>query len=229
MKKLLVVLLLCATSVFTCAQVVTISVDNTEPRVGQEVVLTIDASFFDDMIKESLASVAFSDMKSTFDRKFIPEKEGQVMIGPYTFDFNGKSYRTNEIRLNVIEALPDREGVWIRKLNIGEEQYILIEQIVMNRPKSKNTEGGMSLSWETDSDGLVELDVTDVKGLSFFNNRSGHGGTPGNSREYTLGTSYCFKFYRIKKEQGFTGGFKLKEKHFRNLPNGTKIPEIVID
>jgi hypothetical protein len=229
MKNLLVLLPLTVLSVFVSAQVVKISVDNTEPRVGQEVVLTIDASFFDYMIKESLTSVAFSDMQSTFDRKFIPGHEGEIMIGPFMFEFNGKSYRTNEIRLNVIEALPDREGIWIRKLTIGADQYILIEQIVVNEPKNKKTESGISMSWATDSDGLAELDVTDVKGLSFFKNRSGHGGAPGNSREYTLGTSYCFKFYRIDKGEGFSGSFKLKERHFRNLPKGTKIPEIVID
>jgi hypothetical protein len=226
--KQIFVLSFCVLTILTSAQV-KISVDNTEPRVGQEVVLTIDATFFDEMVKESMTSVAFSDMTSTFDRKFIPQREGEIMVGPYTFEFNGKSYRTNEIKLNVIEALPDKEGVWVRKLTIGDEEYILIEQIVVNKPTTSGTGNNVSLSWQTDTDGLTELDVENVKGLAFFKNRSGHGGAPGNSREYKEGTSYCYKFYRIDRQEGFTGGFKLKEKHFKNLPKGTNIPEIVID
>jgi hypothetical protein len=227
MKKILV-LSFCLLTIFASAQVVKISVDNTEPRVGQEVVLTIDATFFDEVVEESMSGVAFSDMKSTFDRKFIPQREGEMMVGPYTFQFNGKSYRTNEIRLNVIEALPDKEGVWIRKLTIGDEQYILIEQIVVNKPTAGN-DSNVSLSWQSDTDGLAELDVENVEGLSFFKNRSGHGGVPGNSREYKEGTSYCYGFYKIQKQEGYAGGFKLKEKHIKNLPKGTKIPEIIID
>lgn len=211
------------------AQEVKISVDNTEPRVGQEVVLTIDATFFDDMIKDAMTSVSFSDMKSSFDRKFRPEREGEIIIGPYTFEFNGKTFRTNEIKLNVIEALPDKEGAWVRKVTIGDEQYILIEQIVVNKPVTKNTNDGFHISWDTASEGLAELSVDGVKGLSFFENRSGRGGTPGTAREYSPGTSYCFKFYRIDRSDGFSGNFKLKEKHFKNLPKGTRIPEIVIE
>jgi hypothetical protein len=227
--KQVFVLSFCMLTIFTSAQVVKISVDNTEPRVGQEVVLTIDATFFDEMVKELMTSVAFSDMTSTFDRKFIPQREGEIMVGPYTFEFNGKSYRTNEIKLNVIEALPDKEGVWVRKLTIGDEEYILIEQIVVNKPTTTGSDNNISLSWQTDTDGLAELDVENVKGLAFFKNRSGHGGVPGNSREYKEGTSYCFKYYRIDRQEGFAGGFKLKEKHFKNLPKGTNLPDIVID
>jgi hypothetical protein len=228
MKKILVVAL-CSLTIFASAQVVKISVDNTEPRVGQEVVLTIDATFFDNMVQESMTSVSFSDTKSSFDRKFIPQKEGETLIGPYTFEFNGKSYRTNEIKLNVIEALPDKEGVWIRKLTIDEDQYILIEQIVISKQVKSVDGNNISISWETDTDNLAELDIENVKGLSFFKNRSGHGGAPGNSREYQAGANYCYKFYKIQRDAEFEGGFKLKEKHFKNLPKGTKVPDIVID
>lgn len=134
------------------------------------------------------------------------------------------------LTINVIPNLTDKEGVWIRKLKIDDTDYILIEQISIIKPVTTNSVDSWNIEWRATEENLVRLSK-EPKGedIEFEDSRSGMGEHPDPDKGYPHSINYSYKFYEIKKGVGFKGRFKLKERHFENLPKGTKIPDIVIE
>lgn len=228
-----IILLLTGLTIPSFAQNINIKVDNTEPRLGQEISLTIETKFFEEFLKGTFTdSVEF---KQTFSNKdltktIIAKRLGPMTIGPLKFEFNGVTYLSNSIIINVIPNLTDQEGVWIRKLKIDNKDYIVIEQIVTIKPVTTGSGNTWNTEWKSTEENLVELiKEPDNVDIEFFQGRSGMGGHPDKSKGYPPSISYSYKFYEVKRGSDFKGPFKLKEKHFEKLPKGTKIPDIIID
>ncbi len=228
-----IILLVTGLTFPSLAQNIQIKIDNSEPRLGQEINLTIETNFFEEFLKRTFTdSIEF---KQTFSNKeltktIVAKQLGPMTIGPLRFEFNGVTYLSNSIIINVIPNLTDKEGVWIRKLKIDSKDYIVIEQISIIKPVTTGSGNTWNTEWKSTEENLVKLiKEPENEDIEFFEGRSGMGGHPDKNKGYSPSISYSYKFYEIKKGSGFKGVFRLKEKHFENLPKGTKIPEIVID
>lgn len=228
-----IVLLTTVVSVQSQAQNLKIKVDNTEPRLGQEINLTMESIFFEDFLNKTCTdSLQFKKSYSNPDltKTIVANRLGQLTIGPIKFEFNGVNYVSNSIKINVIPNLSDEEGVWIRKMKIEDKEFILIEQISKTEPMTSVTENALRIEWKATPESLVKL-IKEPKeqGIEFLDRRSGVGAHPDPSKEHPHSISYSYKFYEIKKSSKFKESFRLKEEHFQNLPKGAKIPNIVID
>lgn len=214
-------------------QNIQLKVDNTEPRMWQEITLTIETRFFEEFLKSTFTDSI--ELKQTYSNKdlkktIIPKRLGLMTIGPIQFDFNGVTYFSNSITINVISNLSDEEGVWIRKLRIDTADYIVIEQISTIKPVITSSPNTWNTEWKATQENLAKLiKEPDDDDIEFFQSRSGMGGHPDKSKGYPPSISYSYKFYEIRKGSKFKGNFKLKERHFESLPKGTKIPDIVIN
>lgn len=231
-KSSILILLLTGLTITSLAQNIQIKVDNTEPRLGQEFNLTIETDFFDKFLKATFTDSL--EVKRTYSNKnltktIIAKHLGPVTIGPIQFEFDGTTYFSNSITINVIPNLTDKEGVWIRKLRIDNRDYIVIEQISNIKPVTTGSGNTWTTEWKATEDNLVSLVEKPGEDIEFFNGRSGVGGHPDKGKGYSPSVSYAFKFYEIKRLPGFKGSFRLKEKYFENLPKGTEIPDIVIE
>lgn len=228
-----IVLLTTGLTTSSFAQNIRIKVDNTEPRLGQEINLTIETSFFEEFLRKSFSdSIEFKETYSNKDltKTLIAKRLGPMTIGPMQFEFNGVTYSSNSLSINVIPNLTDKEGVWIRKLKIDSTDYILIEQITIIKPVTTGSVNSWNTEWRATEENLTRL-IKEPKeeGIEFADWRSGMGQHPDADKDYSPSISYSYKFYEIKKGAGFKRSFKLKERHFENLPKGAKIPEIVIE
>jgi hypothetical protein len=228
-----IILLLTGLSFPSFAQNIQIKVDNTEPRLGQEFDLTIDTGFFEEFLTGAFRdSLEFEETSSNKGMKktIVAKRLGPMTIGPLKFEFNGVTYFSNTILINVIQNLTDKEGVWVRKIKIDNEDYIVIEQIVTLKPVETRSANTWNTEWKATEENLVKLIKEPENGdLEFSDRRSGMGGHPDKSKEYPPSVSYSYKFYEIKRGPAFKGPFRLREKHFEKLPKGTNIPDIVID
>lgn len=223
-----IILVLTGLTSLLSAQNIQIRVDNTEPRLGQEINLTVEILFFEEFLKGALSDNL--ELKPTHSNMMratiIPKQLGPTTIGPLEFQFNGVTYLSNSISINVIPNLTDKEGVWVRKLRMDDKDFVVVEQITTLKPKTK----GSSTEWKPVEDNLVKLiEAPAGKHIEFFEGRSVMGGHPDKSKGYPPSISYSCKVYSVKKQPGFAGDFRLEEKYFENLPRGTRIPEIVID
>jgi BatD DUF11 like domain len=215
------------------AQNVKISVDNTEPRVGQEFTLTFEADFFSDLLHKAISdSIGFdtSDANKDLTSTMFARYKGPMTVGPFKFEFNGKQYWSNTVHLNVLEGLDGKKGVWLRKIKIDEKDYLLLEQIVLLTPIVTTSANTWNTEWKNKEENLAEL-IQKPKGedIEFYETRSGMGGKPDKTRDYPPEVSYAYKFYQIKKGPKFKGPLKLTEKNFRKLPPGANVSPIEIN
>jgi hypothetical protein len=203
------------------AQNLTISVDHTEPRLGQEINLSLQSDFFNEFLEDSFSDsfeLWGSYLNEPFTRTIVVRRLGSLTIGPIQFEFNGKKYSSNSISLNVLPDLPEKEGVWIRKLRIDSTDFILIEQIT-----------GVQAGNSSDEKLTRLIKEPSEVSIRFSEWRSGSGVQPNTEKSLPPSLKYSYRFYEIRKGEEFTGKFKLKEIHFTDLPKGVKIPEIIID
>lgn len=215
---------------------VTISLDNVEPRVGQEFLLTIESDFLDSYLKKLLPTeidikpgAVPSLTKDTY-KTLMATKEGQMTIGPLEFSFNGVKYKSNILKINVIPALGDDEGLWVRKIRLDDADYILLEQILTAKKLTSRTGSTTTIKWESVDDQFAKLIIdTDFDGVEFEDSHSGTGGHPDKVKSHPTEIRYSYKYYRIKKSSDFKGELKLKTDHFVDLPSNFKLGDIIIN
>jgi hypothetical protein len=214
---------------------VTISVDNVEPRVGQEFRLTIESDFLDNYLKKLLPTeidikpgAVPSLTKDTY-KTLMATKEGQMTIGPLEFSFNGEKYKSNTLKINVIPALGDEEGLWVRKIRLDDADYILLEQILIAKKLTTRTGNTTTIKWESVDDQFAKLIVdTEFEGIEFEDSNSGKSGHPDKIKSHPPEIRYSYKYYRIKKSSDFKGELKLKVDHFVDLPPNFELQDIII-
>lgn len=200
-----------------------IEIDNAAPRLGEDIILSFDMKFLNDEIEKQLPKGVEIGNSSVFNltngelRKTVSfEKIGKYVLGPFSFEFNGKRIVTDSIEVNVAEALPFEEGVWVRYVETAAERYIIIEQLT----KYTKTELGAAFGNKNE---FVEL--IDNLALGLNTNRN-HSSTSTKHKDGDILSPvffYTFKKYVITTTEEFKGKFKLKEKHLKNLPKKIKV------
>lgn len=232
----LTLLVLFSFSGILAQKAVTISVDNAEPRVGQEFLLTIESDFLNGYLEKLLPTeidikpgAVPSLTKDTY-KTLMATKEGQMTIGPLEFSFNGEKYKSNILKINIIPALGEEEGLWVRKIRLDDGDYILLEQILIAKKLTTRTGNTTTIKWESVDDQFAKLIIdTDFEGVEFEDNHSGTGGHPDKVKSHPTEIRYSYKYYRIKKSSAFKGPLKLKKDHFVDLPSNFELKDITIN
>jgi len=237
MKKLFIILTLIFPDLIVCGQnKIELQINNPEPRVGDEVKLTLDANFLIDEIKIQsdttikFVTSSFGLNSSEFSTAIEFSKSGSYLLGPYEFIFNGKKFISDSIKVNVKEMLPYEEGIWVRFVPAGESRYIIVEQLIENKSDFKTRKDGFTytVGGVAVEDFAEIIEVSDDKVEIDFRSSRQNNRVPKDSELFSPGFSYSFRKYEIKFLNGFEGPFKLEKKHFTNFPKKGKFKTIEI-
>jgi hypothetical protein len=202
-----------------------------EPRVGQSFSITLELDFIKDYFEKTLPNeMKFKSYSafSNFSHDINVNETGNFTIGPLEFEFNGNKYWTDTLIINVIEKLEAKEGIWIRLMNVGNTQFVVIEQHIDNNWEiDEVSQNSFSMSISPENAEFAELIENPIEGLEFYNRQSSTSSISKDG-ENTFGVSlaYSRKIYRITNETGKE--IKLTDKFFKNLPLKAKIPRLKI-
>ena len=216
------------------AQELKLNVSNHQPRVGEVVSITINIDFLHDQIDAQLNDELQLDdatfMEKRLSRSFTASKPGTYNIGPISFTFNGKSFTSNQLTIEVIEALPSAEGFWLRHVTAGNnEEFIIIEQHLPQKPSKEKTRTEKIRDFDTNAyqpniSSLVKPIEKPAKGLEIKLNSSWS-----KSAEGTNNLVFTRQIYTVKKNNEFEGSFTFDNTHFENLPPKVKLPLLTIE
>ena len=210
--------------------VLRMEITDPEPRVGDEVTISIESTFFFNMIKAELdsnISLGFTmDNKiESMDIEITFSDTGTVTLGPYQMTMNGKTFTTSTLTVHVIPALPDVEGVWVRYVQSESGQYIVIDQNISNDNLAKMTKKEKSdpneFSYFAENNGFVKLNPNfDEAGFDVDFRRSKSSSSGGMNQFKAI--------YTVGFTDDYSTPYTLSNKDFSNLPKGVNIPEIRI-
>ncbi|WP_299157592.1 hypothetical protein [uncultured Tenacibaculum sp.] len=216
-----------------------IEIDNPEPRVGQSVTFSINVDFLTDYFKKELgknidltrSSSIFGMQSDNFERVIIFEKAKKYEVGPFDFEFNGKKYTTEIIKVKVLPKLPMENGLWLRTTESDGQQYLILEQLISNESnKTDNENGGYSHTIggvKPEGKEFAELNEELTKGVELSNYSSATNTLkPEGAGLFDTGFSYSIKKYKIKFEENFNGEYIITETDFKNLPEKFDIRKI---
>jgi BatD DUF11 like domain len=220
MKFAIIILILSMTNLI--AQELRIEIDNPSPRVGHKFQISFTTGYFEKFIINNLPSSIKVKDDSWFSEKFATvfveaEKAGVYNVGPFEFDFNGKTYKSNSIQLTILDSLALEEGTWINYIQWKDKQLLLIEQQIYLGIE----ESGSSIKTkEVDQNSLIKLiseegNLESYKESSYIHPIS------------MTGITYIRRVYNIKNKSGKP--VKLRSDSFENLPSTFIIPEIIIE
>ncbi|EPR71876.1 hypothetical protein ADIWIN_3074 [Winogradskyella psychrotolerans RS-3] len=169
-----------------------------------------------------------------FQRVIIFEKAKTYNIGPFDFEFNGKTYTTNTMEVNVLPKLPIENGLWLRQTEFEGQHYLILEQLISNTSnKTENENGGYS---ETiggvmpEGKEFAELNEDLTQGIQLSNYSSATNSvTPDDAKSYSVGFSYTIKKYKITFDEDYKGEYLISESDFINLPTKFDIGNIKLN
>ena len=219
-----------------------IEIDNPEPRVGQSVTFSINVDFLTDYFKKKIgknieftrSTSIFGMHSENFERVIIFEKSKKYEIGPFNFEFNGKKYTTETIKVNVLPKLPMENGLWLRIAESEGQQYLIIEQLISNESnKIDNENGGYSHTIggvKPEGKEFAELNEELTKGIELSNYSSANNTlNPEDAGLFDVGFSYSIKKYKIEFEENFNGEYIITKTDFKNLPENFDIGKIKLE
>ena len=218
-----------------------IEIDNPEPRVGEDVLFSINIDFLKNNLQEKLgAEIELTRSTSThglqsddFERIIKFNKIGLIKIGPFEFDFNGRKYFTNQIVVNVQPKIKLEESLMVRIAEIKSQKYIIIEQLVKNIAKTEPDEYGNITTYlggvAPENFEFASINENFCKNIELDDkNTSSETLTSENPKYGEMGYSYSKIRYRINFNKDFEGEYKLTEKDFMNLPKDHKLKPIIL-
>ncbi len=195
------------------------SVDYNEPRIGQTVVIQLDPTFFNSFILKNIPKGLVEKKRYTADKVFKypleAKKTGEYYIGPFEFEFNDKILTTDSIKINIVEALPLKEGLWIRNYNHENEHLVIIEEY------SKEQK-----DFEFEDYHFVELNEILSNDLRITLTSSFSSIVNSNSRKSVSNLVYNRAIYSIQNKT--TVDLILTKQFFNGLPKRFRLEEIVI-
>lgn len=238
MIKTLPLLFTILTSLSFAQERIELSLDVQHVRVGEEVELKFSMEFFSSYIKKQINS-DISDGGSSFDSFHYPNQNewteliqfsdtGSYVLGPYTFEFDSIEYITDSLKINVINALPEKEGVWLRTSENSKGQQLLIveQKIDMNKHKSKSRQNS-EYGWRGDDDLYTEIHENDQEQVRFIFAGSSIG--PCQSDPFEDSDLRCsYRKYVVAFANEFEGSVELTEDFFVNFPKKVEYQPIAI-
>ncbi|WP_177764490.1 hypothetical protein [Flavobacterium sp. I3-2] len=241
MKKFTFLILIIFNLNAFCQNNLKIGIDNPEPRVGESVLFSINIDFLKDNIQEKLGSeieltrsTSVHGMQSDdFERVIVFNKVGLNKVGPFEFEFNGKKYVTNQIKINVQPKIILEESLIVRVAEFNDQKYIVIEQLVKNIAKTERNEFGEITTYlgglAPDNFEFAKLNEEIKRSIELDDlNTLSKTLMPENSKYGEIGFSYSRIRYRINFSKEFKDEYILTEKDFINLPKNYKLKPIII-
>lgn len=240
MKKLIIVLLFFNTFMFSQEQF-EISVDNFEPRVGQEVRLSFSGNFMTKFFQRELGNdikykdsdtdiTAIDIVPDGINRTIIFNKSGINTIGPLVLNFDGIKYVSNQLVVNVRPQMKIEEGVWLLSSEFEDEKYVIIEQIVRNVKIEKVDESGiLNTSFDIPEKfvlATLKENLGDDIGLAISDSKTEQQFPENTDFEY--GITYSKTRYRVVFGDSFKGEYTLSKKDVIDLPRKNKLEDKII-
>lgn len=227
-------------ALFAClncySQKLELSLSVPQPRLGEQ----FDVSFNIDTIskgvfrldtnKFKINSYGSSGTGLQCSVNLTAVKAGENELGPFDFNFNGKTYKTNKIKFTIADSLPTvAQGLWIRKLPVDDTTvYIMLDQIqhvgtVVTR-KDENTITSAPAADADESDTKLALDVDNARveewGSSSTTAPDFTNGKKGNRSSYK-----CYKVTILDKKKPLV----LSRSVFKNLPVYYQFKDIIVN
>jgi len=220
MKKIICCLLI-QSSIFLIikSQDISINVDNKMPRQLQSIQVSIEFSFFDNCLRKQLGkSFDLSQgFAFPFTRIMTPHDTGIFQIGPFNFEINHIRYTSDSVKIKVLPALPNKEGVYISSYIENDKTILVIEQVYNSKSNNSDTEN------------LVDIVIRDYN--KFLTHKLGKNDNPLNFNKIVVNNNGYYLHYSIKRYEmtNYTGkDFQLTNEDFKNLPKDFVLPKIVV-
>ncbi|MGB1037135.1 MAG: hypothetical protein ACPGYY_00675 [Bacteroidia bacterium] len=198
-----------------------IRVSNSAPRVNEPITIYFSCGFISEVL-DSQIFLAGNDAKQ-LNRYYLSSSEisksltyssvGDKQIGPFSFTFNNKVYRSDSIVVTVVPDIPKGDGVWVRQMNVDGIDYILIEKVLTNYSNQSNR---LKRIMEKG----VTLDERKMVGLQLVK---------AGLNSYTGDTLYsCTEKYRIVARDKKIKSYKVTESDFVKYPKKIPLNSILI-
>jgi len=114
-----------------------VEVSNPEPRINEYIELKFDLGMIDSIFNLKLDSMTLNPnpFYETFIEKSLSFSNlGLHKLGPFYLELNGVKYISDTISINVINSLPQEEGIWLRFVkNNKNDHLIILEQIIRKK------------------------------------------------------------------------------------------------
>jgi hypothetical protein len=215
--------------------------DNPAPRVGEAITVT---AYFE---KENLRYLEEKRERSADEDKKIQanrvatasikinqelKESGPFVIGPLELTFNGVTYKTQPLTLQVNPALPDKvsDGVWIRTTEFNGAKYLIVEQRIANKWKKEVSNNAITLSTEDVTYVEFDQDKFEANGIEVVSSRSSsHTQQVDKEAGHGAGSAaYKIAIYKYIRTPEFKGPFQIDKRYFSNLPKGAKLESVAI-
>lgn len=223
-------------SVNCYSQTIALSISVPQPRLKEsfEVSFNMDsiseAIFKLDTNKFNIVSYTSLGLSPSFEVNLEALRKGKNEVGPFTFTFNGRTYKTNKLKFTVADSLPDvKKGLWIRELKEDDTTaYIMIDQkqsaynIITRKDDNTistsaavdNNEKDTELSAEIENAKVEEWGSSSSTIPDFIHNEKGF------KKSYK-----CYKITILDKKKPLV----LTKESFKNLPGDYSFENIIIN
>ena len=241
MKNILLIIGILCFNLLKAQDTLKLTIDNPEPRVGDKVELSFLFNFFtedlkgqlnDDIILSNFPDF-FGSQNDNFTKTIEFTKTGFKTIGPFKFDFNGRTIITDSIIIDVAEKLPFKEGLWIRLTSDHEGgRFLIIEQLITNKSDYTQNERGTTYTIGgklNENIEFTEIEEINEDGIKIEFRQSKSNTVTNNSEDFsTPGLTYSYKKYEVKFHEEFNDTFILKKKNLKNFPKKVSFSNIEI-
>jgi hypothetical protein len=220
-------------------QTLVLTMDTPQPRVNTTFQIRIDIS----PIREQLFKGLKGTLKIADDASYYQDSSiyynvvspdtGKFVIGPLNVTIDQKTYSTNTLSYNVVEALPIIDkGVWFRQVDIDQNSfYLIIEQHIPMHDTTSHPSKYATL-FETvpeDNHAIKFIANASVPGLAFQQSTSSAvPRTVNDANGNTIKYADCIYIATF----GITDKSKkvvLSKKFFQDLPKDYHFKDIVIN
>ncbi|MER2995951.1 hypothetical protein [Pontibacter populi] len=206
-----------------------LTVFNPGPRVGDdiEISITLEKENLEAIKSKSSKSIEeFNQVQSnyygsgTIKLSDLTNEPGLKQIGPFEFNLNGVSVKTDSILLTIYPALPGnkKDGMWVRIIDFNGDSFLIIEQRISNDWKREKGKNSTTFSHGGDDVKFAKLDEAkfEAKGLDIISSSSSSSSQIVD-KDDVMGSgtvSFNIDTYQFKKTVNFNNAFKLDKKMF---------------
>lgn len=222
------------------SQIVVLDINNPAPRIGEDIPITYEIKWSDKKVEFPISPDELKDIdknkigKGTLTLEDYATDTGKVVIGPLTFEIDGKIFKSDTLLLNIYPKLPnEKNGFWTRFMKYRGEYYLITEQRIGGEWKQKkDSKNSFSMTFDSDGVEFAEIPRSSIKLDNIeisFSYSSSSSQTIEGEEVFGSGTvHYKLYVYRIDLKDDYNNDFVLKKKHFDNFPKGQDFESIQI-